>query len=299
MPASNMKLVTLAVAAERLGWDFTFETTIVSTGAVDADGVLHGDLVLRGSADPSLGVGDTHAEETLDDWAQTLFDQGIRRVDGRLIGDAQVIPGTGLGAGWSWVYLGAGYAAPIAGLQVNENAAQITLTPGQSAGDPAAAVLTPAESGLTVRSSVTTAAAGSPVSVAVERARDDTVVHVSGSIPAGADVIRYAAVDHPALYATRMLASALTRRGIVVRDWRGQRRTNSAAALSADPSETIRVRYQSPPLAALAVTMMKNSSNLYRRNAPCHLRTNAWAACDGRPGTRGRSASSSPRGRCR
>src|SRR4051794_13523255 len=49
MPASNMKLVTLAVAAERLGWDFTFETVIVSTGALDADGVLHGDLVLRGS----------------------------------------------------------------------------------------------------------------------------------------------------------------------------------------------------------------------------------------------------------
>ena len=36
MPASNMKLVTLAVAAERLGWDFTFETTIVSTGSLDA-----------------------------------------------------------------------------------------------------------------------------------------------------------------------------------------------------------------------------------------------------------------------
>jgi len=262
MPASNMKLVTLAVAAERLGWDFTFETVIVSTGALDADGVLHGDLVLRGSGDPSLGVGDTHAEETLDAWAQALFDEGIRRVDGRLIGDAQVIPGTGLGAGWSWDYLGAAYAAPVAGLQINENAAQVTLTPGQAAGDPATAVLTPAESGLRVLSSVTTAAAGSPVSVAVDRARGDTVVRVTGSIPAGADVIRYAAVDQPALYATRMLASALTRRGIVLRD--GVVTANElAAALSADPAETVRVRYQSPPLAALAVTMMKNSSNLY------------------------------------
>ena len=96
MPASNMKIVTLAVAAERLGWDFTFETTVVSTGALDTDGVLHGDLVLRGSGDPSLGVGDTRADQTMDGSAQTLFDQGIRRVDGHLIGDDQIIPGTGL-----------------------------------------------------------------------------------------------------------------------------------------------------------------------------------------------------------
>ncbi len=37
-PASNMKLVTLAAAAERLGWDFRFETTIRTTTSVAADG---------------------------------------------------------------------------------------------------------------------------------------------------------------------------------------------------------------------------------------------------------------------
>ena len=228
----------------------------------------------------------TRTEQTLDDWAHTLFDQGIRRVDGRLIGDAQVIPGSGLGAGWSWDYLGAAYAAPVAGLQVNENAAQITLTPGQAAGDPAAAVLAPAESGLTVVSSIATAPAGSPVSVALDRARGDTVVRVTGSVPAGADVLRYAAVDHPALYATRMLASALTRRGIVVRD--GVVTTNELAApLPADPAETVRVRYQSPPLATLAVTMMKNSSNLYAETLLATL-----GRAPGQPSTveRGRAA---------
>src|SRR5204863_4539056 len=43
MPASNMKIVTLAVAAERLGWDFSYETRLVADGAVH-DGVLEGDL---------------------------------------------------------------------------------------------------------------------------------------------------------------------------------------------------------------------------------------------------------------
>ena len=35
MPASNMKILTLASAAERLGWDFTFETRLFATGPVE------------------------------------------------------------------------------------------------------------------------------------------------------------------------------------------------------------------------------------------------------------------------
>ena len=45
-PASNMKLVTLAAAADRLGWDFRFQTTIRSTTGVAPDGTLAGDLVV-------------------------------------------------------------------------------------------------------------------------------------------------------------------------------------------------------------------------------------------------------------
>ena len=262
MPASNMKLVTLAVAAERLGWDFTFETTIVTTGTLDSDGVLHGDLILRGSGDPSLGVGDIHAEQTLDAWAQMLADEGIRRVDGRLICDDQSIAGTGLGAGWSWDYLSAGYAAPVAGLQVNENAAQVTMTPGQAAGQAAGVVLSPPESGLTIVGTVTTVAAGSPISISLERARGETVVRASGSVPLGPDVVRYVAVDRPALYAARMFASALARHGIAVGDGIVPI-YDVATPAPLDATETVRVRYQSPALRQLAVTMMKNSSNLY------------------------------------
>src|SRR5262249_61419001 len=53
MPASNMKIVTLAAAAEKLGWDYTYDTTVRTYGRVD-NGVLSGDLVVVGSGDPSL-----------------------------------------------------------------------------------------------------------------------------------------------------------------------------------------------------------------------------------------------------
>src|SRR3954451_18304449 len=45
MPASNMKIVTLAAAAEKLGWDFRYETTVAAAGTID-NGTLHGDLVV-------------------------------------------------------------------------------------------------------------------------------------------------------------------------------------------------------------------------------------------------------------
>src|SRR3954471_16865374 len=45
MPASNMKIVTLAAAAERLGWDYRYETKILETGPIDS-GTLEGDLVV-------------------------------------------------------------------------------------------------------------------------------------------------------------------------------------------------------------------------------------------------------------
>ena len=43
MPASNMKILTLAAAAETLGWDYRYTTTLETTGTIE-DGVLHGDL---------------------------------------------------------------------------------------------------------------------------------------------------------------------------------------------------------------------------------------------------------------
>jgi len=41
MPGSTIKIVTLAAAAERLGWDYVYDTRLVAAGSIDA-GVLNG-----------------------------------------------------------------------------------------------------------------------------------------------------------------------------------------------------------------------------------------------------------------
>ena len=53
MPASNMKILTLAAAAQTLGWDYRFKTTLEAVGSIEL-GTLHGNLVVRGTGDPTI-----------------------------------------------------------------------------------------------------------------------------------------------------------------------------------------------------------------------------------------------------
>jgi D-alanyl-D-alanine carboxypeptidase/D-alanyl-D-alanine-endopeptidase (penicillin-binding protein 4) len=54
--ASNTKLFTTATALARFGVDGTFSTEVLSDSEVNADGVLPGDLWLRGGGDPAFGT---------------------------------------------------------------------------------------------------------------------------------------------------------------------------------------------------------------------------------------------------
>ncbi len=53
VPASNMKLLTTALALDTLGTDYRFRTTLETNGKL-ARGILKGDLILVGRGDPNL-----------------------------------------------------------------------------------------------------------------------------------------------------------------------------------------------------------------------------------------------------
>lgn len=82
-PASIMKLVTTMVGLDQLGPVFKGRTELRATGDV-VNGVLQGDLYLRGGADPDFN------EDALVHMLEKLRSQGIRKITGDLVLDRQL-----------------------------------------------------------------------------------------------------------------------------------------------------------------------------------------------------------------
>jgi D-alanyl-D-alanine carboxypeptidase/D-alanyl-D-alanine-endopeptidase (penicillin-binding protein 4) len=259
MPASNMKIVTLAAAAEALGWDYRFKTTLETDAEIEG-GALKGNLIVRGSGDPTINSRENRARALFDEWAAALKAAGVTRIEGNLVADASAFDSRGLGQGWSWDYLEAGYAAPSSALEFNENIATLTVRPGAKAGD-AAQLELPPSTGLGLLHNVVTGEAGSATTISFERSPNSNDLDVTGSIAVGTSpATRAVAVANPALYFAHALTLALIERGIPVRGIPvAFQRSNLLAPLP----RTAIVESQSPPLREIATTMMKVSQNLY------------------------------------
>ena len=261
MPASNMKIVTLAATADRLGWNYEYDTRLVAAGPIEV-GTLRGDLVVVGSGDPSIGGRDGPATRVFEAWADELEARGLRRIDGRVIGDDNAFEDETLGTGWTWDDLSEGYAAGAGALQFNENSVRATIAPGLAAGDAAIVSVEPVGSGLMIRNELQTVASGARASIDARRLAGSTEVTLRGSVPLGsAPTAHTLSVDNPTLFFVTVLRNTLIARGITV----------AGAAVDIDDisdppargAATVLLSHRSPPLSTLATTLMKVSQNLY------------------------------------
>jgi D-alanyl-D-alanine carboxypeptidase/D-alanyl-D-alanine-endopeptidase (penicillin-binding protein 4) len=133
-PASNMKLLTSATALARLGSAFRFHTALAR----------HGDhLVVIGGGDPATGdpvLAEMMGRDRLalfERWATVLAERGIRRIRGDLILDDTIFDDVFVHPSWPSDQLQKWYAAPVAGINLNDNCLDVTVwpagTPGQAA----------------------------------------------------------------------------------------------------------------------------------------------------------------------
>ena len=261
MPASNQKIVTMAAAAEILGWDYRFRTTLETAAPLEG-GVMRGDLVVSSTGDPTINTRQGRGDAVFTQWTAALRAAGITRIEGRIVGDDQAFDDEWLGNGWSWDYLQFGYAAPVGALQFNENTARLRLAPATQAGDPALVELSPG-CGLTVLNRTITAPAGAEPSVEFRRHLDKPVLEVSGTTPVGGQpLVRSVAVVNPTLFFAQSLKDALTAGGIPV--------SGEAADyddILGEPQQgaerRVLVTTESPTLHEMGTVLMKVSQNLY------------------------------------
>jgi len=82
-PASTMKVVTTYAALELLGPHYRWKTNAYVTGKLE-EGVLHGDLIIKGSGDPSFSQKDLWL------FVREIQDSGIHEIRGNIVLDRSV-----------------------------------------------------------------------------------------------------------------------------------------------------------------------------------------------------------------
>lgn len=254
VPASNMKIVTSAVALDMLGADFTYATPVLARGELRG-GFLDGDLLIAGRGDPSVSdaiAGD--AMLPLRALADSLWSRGLRRVRGRVLPFGEAFPDANAGTGWAWDDFDEPYGAVVDELLFNEGFSAIHVTGGATAGAAATARTSPARTFPALRVEATTVSRGGADSVARLEARKDSLrgdVIVSGSIPVGDTATLFVTHRDPAAAFVAAFREALRDRGIAVAD---------SAVPAANRVDTL-VVLRSPPLTVILPWFLKPSQN--------------------------------------
>ena len=259
MPASNQKLLTGSTALTQLGPEYRWPTTLWARGTA-RDGVLEGDLVVRGQGDPSISThvrGDALAP--LRALGDSLRARGVMRIRGRIVAAASPFTDSPLGYGWSVGDLDESYSAGVDALYFNEGFTEIAVYGGAVAGDPVRVVTRPASTypALIVRArTVARAAIGASAidSLAalprITAGQDSSRlgVLVSGTIAAGDSIVHELAFRDQSGAYVAALREALRAQGIAVDEAATDTtaRLDSLAAMWSPPLREIMPFFEKP-----------------------------------------------------
>ena len=259
VPASVLKVVTVAAALEHLGPEYRWRTRLTAEGAV-AGGVLDGDLVVEPGADPTWGeFFDDGADEPLAALAGQVRARGVTRVAGDLVVDAGRFPGRLHPLDRSLGDLPYRHGAPPSGLAVDEATITVRVAPGAAVGAPARVR---APDGIDVINHTLTVGrdrhgAGSLDFLPVWGT--DTLL-LRGEYPISEQAFTIPASDPaPVLRAARRLRDSLHEAGVAVEGTvRLQPRTRPAP----DPAAVL-AELHAPPLEELLPEILTRSHNWY------------------------------------
>lgn len=263
-PASGLKTVTTAAALNDLGPDFRFKTRLYYSGSLSKDGVLHGNIYIRGGGDPTLGSDEVSGSPPLDTlmkhWVQAIRNAGIHKIDGTIIADHHFFSGNSVPDRWLWMDIGNYYGAGANGLSIHNDQYTLWFRPGAEPGDPAEVLrMDPVIPGLTFKNHMLTGARGSGDHGYIYAAPLQFAAVLRGTVPAGyREFSIKGSIPNPPLFTAQTLHSALENAGITVT---GQ---DSTAENTADyTSMTLITATISPPLRDIIYMTNKRSINLY------------------------------------
>lgn len=259
-PASTLKLVTTAAAFEYLGGDFTFETAIYYSGEIDSIGVLHGDIIIKGGGDPTLGATDfsTFYGDFISKWTTSIQNFGIKAVLGRVIADDSYFDYLPISDKWIWEDIGNYFGAGVYGLMAYDNSYRIYFRTGGEGTKPSIVRIEPKEYEISLDNMLT--ASGTSDKGYIYTAPYSKSGWISGTIPTNRSSFSIkGAITDPPLLIARQLDRSLRAAGINI--------TEAASTSRLTPINTYKQTFitktVSPPLKEIIYILNRKSVNLY------------------------------------
>lgn len=275
--ASTLKTITSITAFNVLGADFRYQTQLGYNGEIAADGTLNGDIIIKGAGDPTLGswrYEQTKEAHVLALMADALKTAGIKKINGRIIGDDSVFGTQSIPEGWIWQDIGNYYGAGTSGLCWRENQFDIKLRTG-AVGNPIGVSYTvPNVSYLTFKSELVNGPAGSGDNAYAFLPVGSKVMYLRGSYAIDKDKKSISAATPDAAYdAALRLSDTLKELGIAVGFDPESVATLTAKGLKAPLITKNLAAIPSPPLSRIIYWLNQKSINLYAEQL---LKTIAW-----------------------
>jgi len=209
IPASNMKLITSAVALRTLGPDFRFVTGLHTPGRIEGT-TLQGDLYIKGSGDPKL------VTEQLWRMALQVRNLPLTRISGDIVADESFFDDRSTEL---WKAGIEAYNAPLGALSFNFNTVEVLVTPAEEIGAPPVVVVEPDVGYVRVDNRAKTLPFGKRGRLIVNRLQGqghDTIT-VTGGVSTDKARSRYFVnITDPALYAAMVFKDYLQRAGVTV-----------------------------------------------------------------------------------
>jgi len=159
VPASSLKVLTTVTALSVLGENFRYETKIQYDGTLDTiNGVIYGNLYIKGSGDPSLGSKFFQKEKdtvyATQKWAAMLRSKGIHKIEGSVIADPGIFEQEMIPDNWTWGDLGNYFGAGPSGLNYRDNQYHVFFQSGNEGDTAKVTKISPVIPGLVMHTCV-------------------------------------------------------------------------------------------------------------------------------------------------
>ena len=262
--ASVMKAISTASALHILGPDYRYRTELGYEGTLSSKGILEGNILCKGSGDPTLGSDrfdqNLNANALIKKWGDLIQKTGIKVIKGDLIADVSIFGSQLTPDNWSWEDMGNYYGAGSHGINFHENLYFLDFRSDAQPGSPTQVLRTrPPVQGMTFTNEVLAGPRGSGDNAYIYGSPYSFHRYIRGTIPPGREVFTIkGSLPNPGIFLLERLRQYLAGCGIQIH---GDLRLEPIPQRY--PSFSPLDQHLSPPLREIAKETNFESINLF------------------------------------